>query len=109
MITAVRVVVGMLVAGEYDALASMTRGVRLSSDALETAVKRYGRTLRMPPDDAFSELDVVEVSESATPTYTVTFDLWTAEEGRSDLSLELLLRDAYSGAFEIEVTDLHVL
>lgn len=107
--TAVQVAVGLLVAGEYDALAATTYGRRLSAKQLRDAVSEYGRTLRSLPDDEWTTLDVVEVPDAEVPTFHVVVDLWTEEEGRSDLSLELLMKDTDGGAFETEILDLHVL
>jgi hypothetical protein len=42
------------------------------------------------------------------PTWSVRCDLWTVEEGRSDLSLELTVVAAPLGP-TIEVDNLHVL
>ena len=35
-------------------------------------------------------------------------DLWTAEEGRSDLTLELTLTDSRGEIYQIEIDDIHV-
>ena len=51
-----------------------------------------------------------ETIENSDPTvYSVTADLYTEEEGKSDLALELRLTDVYDGAYETEVMDLRVL
>ena len=39
----------------------------------------------------------------------VRFDLWTVEEGRSDLSLEFTLVDGYNERMDFELDNLHVL
>jgi hypothetical protein len=39
----------------------------------------------------------------------VAAPLWTAEEGRSDLTLELRLIEFAPEAYEVEIEDLHVL
>jgi hypothetical protein len=49
MRTAIRTVIGLLVDGEYEALASMTSGRRLSAKEIAAAVESYGRTLVAPP------------------------------------------------------------
>jgi hypothetical protein len=53
--------------------------------------------------------DVSAIRDREYPTFHVVIDLWTLEEGRSDLSLELELIDRYGGAYEIRILDLHVL
>jgi hypothetical protein len=106
---AVRVLVALLVAGDYDVAAAMTRNDRLSAEELRNAIARYGRTLVPLPEDQWDRLDVVAIDGREHPTFHVVLDLWTAEEGRSDLSLELELTDRYGGAFETRILDLHVL
>ncbi len=106
---AVSVLVSLLAAGDFDVAAAMTRGDRLSAEALREAVDRYGRTLVALPAEELERLDVVELQGREYPTFHVVVDLWTAEEGRSDLSLELELVDRYEGAFETRILDLHVL
>jgi len=101
-----RIVVGLLVACKYDVVEALTRGVRLSAADLRSAVSAYGRTLVDVPDGQWRQ-DVAPMDE--LDSFHVIIDLWTAEEGRSDLSLELRVRDRYQGAFEVEVLDLHVL
>ena len=103
---AARIVVALLVGGKYDVVEAMTRGRRLSSQALRTAVEDYGRTLVDVPEEAWS-VDVAPMDEEGT--FHLIVDLWTREEGRSDLSLELAVTDRYNGAYEVEVLDLHVL
>jgi hypothetical protein len=101
-----RIVVALLVGCKYDVLEALTRGSRLSADELRLAVDAYGRTLVDVPDGQWRQ-DVAPMDEP--DSFHVIVDLWTAEEGRSDLSLELRVHDRYQGAFEVEVLDLHVL
>ena len=83
----VKRVVELLVAGEFDAAAQITGDSRLSAEGMAEAIRSYGRTLVFPPSHAWRELDVVRVAAAAEPTWSVVCDLWTLEEGRSDLSL----------------------
>lgn len=107
--TAVRIAVSLLVRGEYETLASMTRGRRLSAAELSAAVREYGRHLVLPPSDWWNDLDVVSAAGSSAPAHHVVVPLWTCEEGRSDLTLELVLTDAGDGSYDVEVAGLHVL
>jgi len=103
---AARIVVGLLVGRKYDVIEALTRGTRLSAADLRAAVEDYGRSLVEVPDGEWRQ-DIAPMEEPGS--FHVIVDLWTAEEGRSDLSLELRVRDRYHGAFEVEVLDLHVL
>ncbi|MFO1495424.1 MAG: hypothetical protein U1F26_12305 [Lysobacterales bacterium] len=105
---AVRHVVTLLVAGRYDELERESKG-RLSSQVLASAIVEYGRALVSPPADAFADVDVIEISGSSPLRYSVRFDLWTVEEGRSDLSLEFTLVDGYNERMDFELDNLHVL
>jgi hypothetical protein len=107
--TAVSIAVNLLVRGEYDTLASMTRGRWLSAAQLRHAVSNYPHQLVTPPSSAYEQLDVVQADEIEPPTFLVDFPLWTEDEGTSDLTMQLRLVEAYPSAFETEITDLHVL
>lgn len=104
----VRQIVELIVAGKYEEIARITNGHRLDSESIEGAIRDYGRTVVMPPNTAFEELDVVSVKNAYPPCWSVRMNLWTAEEGRSDLSIELTLTEASVG-YAIVLDDIHVL
>jgi hypothetical protein len=104
----VRQVVDHLVAGRYSDLEVLTKGRRLSAKDMARTINDYGRTLALPPKEAFEIIDIVRVLGTEVPQWSITMPLWTCEEGRSDLSLELTLT-AQSGGYEIELDDIHVL
>lgn len=106
---AVKDTVSLLVNGRYDELESLTNGVRLSATELETGIREYGRRLVIPPPRAYANLDVSSRKRLGRKQWSVRFDLWTAEEGRSDLTIELTLTDDRAGSFILEIDDLHVL
>jgi hypothetical protein len=85
----VGVIVGLLVHRDYDVVESLTRGQLLSADLIRTAVEEYGQTLIVPPDEAWDRMEVVELAGPGPAEYHVVFPLWTAEEGLSDLAIEL--------------------
>lgn len=98
-----------LAAGDFAAIEKYTHGVRLSASLLEEAVHDYGRTLVMPPQSALDCLDVVEIENSDPCAWSIRVDLWTVEEGRSDLSLECTLIDSPGAMLTAEIDNLHVL
>jgi hypothetical protein len=104
----VRFVVSQLVEGGYaDAVRNCTTS-RLTADDLAGAIRDYGRTLVEPPPGAYRDLDAVAVRDASHPTWSVRAPLWSREEGRSDLTLELTItRDG--DRWDIELDDLHVL
>ena len=108
---AVREIVVLLARGEYAALEKLSGGVRLSAAQLRAAVREYGRRIVVPPAETTPALDVVEVMPGGVErrSWSVNVDLWTAEEGRSDLTLELTVRERQGGRFAVEIDNVHVL
>lgn len=71
-------------------------------------ITMYNRKLTLPPDDAYKAMDIVKVQNAEPPKWSVIMPLWTKEEGRSDLSIELTIIEEH-GSFQIELDDIHVL
>ena len=101
--------VEMLVVGHYDGVEGASRSRRLTAEQLRQAVEEYGRELRMPPDVVFDNLDVNEIEGAIPRAWWMLVDLWTVEEGRSDLTLEIRLTDTGGELYDIEIDNLHVL
>ena len=101
--------VTLLVAGEYDTIERLTQARRLTAVHLPEAVAAYGRRLKMPPDTVFEHLDVIVVDGVSPQRWAVRCDLWTEEEGCSDLSLELTLIETDNALLTAEVDNLHAL
>ena len=104
----VRQVLSLLAKRQYAELESLTEGVRLKATDIANVVADYGRTIIVPPDDAYQLMDVVEVTATLPPRWSITMPIWSKEEGRSDLSVELtVIEDGRS--YRIELDDIHVL
>jgi len=103
-----REMVNQLARGDYESLVGQSVKSRLTSDDLRAVIRDYGRKLVSPPSDAYKNLDAVQVKGAAVPTWSVRAPLWTEEEGRSDLTLELTIAVS-PGAPTVELDDLHVL
>lgn len=104
----VRKIIQHLVAGEFAELEKLSKGHRLTALEMAKALSDYGRTLILPPEDAYRLMDVVAVRNANPPRLSVEMPLWTQEEGRSDLGVSLtLIADGES--FEFELDDIHVL
>ena len=104
----VRAIIELLVDGKYAELETLTKGIRLTGGEMAKAIADYGRQLVVPPEDAFELMDVLEVRAVQPPRWSITMPLWTKEEGRSDLSLELTLIGDQE-PFGVELDDIHVL
>jgi hypothetical protein len=104
---AVTKLVDDLVQGKYKLAESDGRAGRLSAEELERAIRDYGRTLVTLPPDAWNIVDVYPI-DAAHGVNALDIPLWTAEEGRSDLTLSIRAREDGTDV-RIEIEDLHVL
>jgi hypothetical protein len=103
-----REIVDQLAREDYESAVRRCITSRLTSDDLRTVIHDYGRKLVSPPADAYNNLDAVQVKGAAVPTWSVRAPLWTQEEGRSDLTLEVTIAMG-PGAPSVELDDLQVL
>lgn len=85
----VRQVIHLLVTHRYYELEALTGGVHLSGAEIQTGVEDYGRRLADPPQEAYGLLHAVRVLVAEHETWFVRMPLWTEEEGRSDLEVEM--------------------
>ena len=101
-------VIGDLVRGDYAAVEGFTGAERLTADQIAQAISDYGRRLVLPPE-ASGPRSVVEIEGSNPEQWSAYVDLWTAEEGRSDLTLELTLTESSRDLYEVQIDNIHVL
>ncbi len=78
----------------------------MDRQAIQGAIRDYGRTLVPVPDHSYDSIDVVPI-KSVRSAWSVRLHLWTAEEGESDLSVELTILEG--DGLTIELDDIHVL
>lgn len=102
-------IVEQLAYGEYKALQLLSGGRRLSAVQIEASVREYGRKIVALPASAVHEIDYVEVCGSTPRAWSVRCPIYTMEEGRSDLTLELTLHLSAPGEYGVELDGLHVL
>lgn len=100
--------VSLLANGEFEKIELLTRATRLTAEQIRNVVENYGRTLMALPPEAFNLMEVVKVEVAKSESWSVVQPLWSKEEGRSDLSLEMTLVRSASGLI-IELDDLHVM
>ena len=81
-------VVGLLVRGEWQALADLTDD-GVTPDQLRERVLSYPATFVMPPPEAYDDVHVYEFGSGSPQVYAVEMDLWSEEEGRSDLQIQI--------------------
>ncbi|HPT57777.1 MAG TPA: hypothetical protein PLK42_13930 [Casimicrobium sp.] len=101
--------VALFAAGKFeDALRRAPRS-RVTAEQLRGAVNAYGRSLVALPAEGYELIDCVEVRGSNPTEWSVVVPLFTREEGRSDLSLELSMFEGAAGSYSVEIDDIHVL
>jgi Lon protease-like protein len=98
-----------LVDGRYADLAMLTGGIRLTADEIRAAASGYRYALRPWPPDQPMYIDAVEVVQSLPRAWSIRADAFTAEEGRSDLSMELTVIESQSGNLIVQFDNLHIL
>ena len=97
-----------LVHRKYNELAEMTKGIRHSAKDLAYAVSQYPGKLVVPPESAYELLDIIEIEPAEPQAWSIVMPLWTEEEGRSDLSLEMTVIRSGPSGLVAEVDGIHV-
>ena len=101
--------VALLAAGDFEKLVRFAPRSRVSAQQIEAVVKQYGRRLLPLPELAFEFIDYIAVHNTTPPEWSVVVPLFSEEEGRSDLSLELTMLEVNPFNYEVLVDDIHVL
>ena len=104
----VRDLIRLLVAGDYAELERRSAGVRLTAGEIAGAVSEYPCRLVLPPPGGAPPLDVVPIAVASSPAWSVNVPLWTAEEGRSDLTLQLTVHADPAAGYRVEIDNLLV-
>jgi hypothetical protein len=100
-------IVPLLVAGRMEDIQRIDRGGRMKADEWRTRIAEYGKTLRKPPQGDFETSDVIPLQGQEGSAWSVWYRLWTVEEGKSDLAVELTVY--YDGQnVEIDADSLRV-
>ena len=95
----------MLCEHRYTDIEELTRGERISASEIERDIRDYGCELVQYPDSI--DLDVVEVFDSNPREWNVVAPIYTAQEGLSDLSIELSVTD-FQGTGTIVLENIRV-
>jgi hypothetical protein len=101
-------IIDPLIRGDYAAVETLTAGRTLSANEIEHAIAEYGRRVVPPPPNS-APRSVVETEASNPVRWSVYVDLWTVEEGRSDLTLELTLTESSRDTYDVQIDNIHVL
>jgi len=79
---------------------------RLTAEDLDSVMTATGRSF-LPNQLSKTHFDIVAIEGRGSPTWSIWAPLWTEEEGRSDLQIEMTVTDSPSGVL-IELDDLRV-
>lgn len=101
--TNTRILVSLLVRGDYEGAEVITSGRWLSRAQLAAAVQAAADALIEPPEFAFDELSITEVEGASPATFLVDFPLWTARLGRSSAVLKLRMYQGYEDGLRKEI------
>ena len=110
-------VVDRLVAGDFEGL--KRDGIDPVPDSdLGLWIREYGRapgtdepgraTLVSLPDEAWDVAELIAELPGPPRVWTVDVDLWTVEEGRSDLTMQAEVTETPDG-LKVVVQDIHVM
>src|SRR5262245_58201790 len=95
---------------DYAGLEALSRGQRLPAEEIRTGLEEYPATFVIPPDHRLDDvINVLEIAQPGPKRYAVDLDLWSAEEGRSDLTVRLTLADRGEEYYEVEIDGIEVL
>ena len=107
--TTAKRLVTLLVAHDFAGLEEWSQGVRLKREQMAKALNQYPGYFVMPPEPTVPYLDVVEVIDSSPKQWSVDIPLWTQEEGRSDLTMQVTMIESENEMMNVEIDDIHVL
>jgi hypothetical protein len=98
-------IVALLARGDLDSLEATGETGRCRKDDLRRRIAEYGRTLVALPAEARA---VAEAFDRPGGEILADVPLWTAEEGRSDLTLQVVGARSSGGTWTVVIHDLLV-
>jgi hypothetical protein len=106
--TIMKTIVDLLVHEKYQDIENITGGNRLSSSDIKHAIQEYGHNVIAPPLSAFDSMDCVSIQGTPFSSWSVRMNLWTSDEGKSDLSIDATISEQDDG-ISLILEDIHVL
>ena len=107
VIIALKVLIQDLIAQRYDKVEADGFAGSLDAAQLKSAIDNYGRELIQIPDSQLLSNEPIRIDDPEE-IWAFDIDLWTKEEGSSDLTLSVWVKVVHEKV-EIEITNLHVL
>lgn len=109
LILTIKKIVELLVAKKYQELEQLCGSVRLTAAEIDQAICDYDAVLVLPPDSDYENIDAIEITGASPRSWSIRYDLWTEDEGRSDLSLEATLIETDQEIMGVELDNIHVM
>jgi len=107
IIPALKNLVQDLISGDYSRLESDGRAGRLTAAELREAMESNNHAFIDVPDEEFDAKEAIRV-DLPGEVWAVDLDMWTEEEGRSDLTLSVRVQ-VYKDRVIPQINDLHVM
>ena len=104
-----RYVMKLLVAGDDKTLERISGGQRLSEEEIAGAINELDDSPVMPPEVAFDSFFSIADAADGKKQWYANVDLWTAEEGRTDMTLELTINENGKQIYDIEIDNIHMM
>ncbi|HVF30821.1 MAG TPA: hypothetical protein VNA22_07620 [Pyrinomonadaceae bacterium] len=90
IVNTVRKMISLLAEKRYSEIVTWTNGERYPEREIEAVIVDYDVTVVHPPDSFYPpQINALRIDNTSPQEWSVVFPLWTAEEGESDLSVEL--------------------
>lgn len=105
----IEMILTLLTESKFVELAELCNGEYIQAEHIEKAVSDYPYKLIYPKSEIINLLDIIEVDNSTPREWSVYCDLWTEEEGKSDLNLQLSIIEDPSEFYKFEIDGIHVL
>lgn len=102
----------LLVTKRYTDLARLSVEGGMSARQIQEAVEEWPYPLIMPPNLNLATIlydEAVEVADASPAEWSIYLNLWTKEEGRSDLSLEVSVVEDAGERYAVQIQNIHVL
>ena len=96
-----------LVSGKYKELGALTIGEGMSAEEIQTAVDECGRTLCARPKSTGQQI-TIRRGGSRSGKRTITFSMWTVEDGKPAVSVTYLLSDSVDGESSIAIQSIEL-
>ncbi|MFC1790323.1 hypothetical protein ACFLZP_02465 [Patescibacteria group bacterium] len=104
---AVREVERAIVKGKFKKISPNIANSRLTKQDIKKAIEEYGGRVTLVSDNAYDNLQPIEVRGSNPKVWAVDFDLWV-EGKQSDLTLSLTVTNVKNKLIAV-IDDLHIL